>query len=207
MAAARLAAESLFDITIPPLASPEPEVQRGRKRRRDFFEVGTGRAAIESAESATFRGRSRYRSSSRYPDMSSLSRPTSQHRTMVDHHYRNTSGSPSPSRRKLIRIAQLATDCPRGQSPPQAQSLYGAYAGLGTSQSMAKRRRQRTQSRSRPPTSMPMGFELTSRRDDVKLTTIEAVVLPLTTYEIALPTNVSTAKESGEETWERWEPS
>ncbi|KAI1133770.1 hypothetical protein F5Y10DRAFT_260092 [Nemania abortiva] len=208
------ATEMLLDITIttPPLSSPEPELQRGRKRRRDFFEVGvsSSRATIPSSESATFRGRCRYRSSSRYLDVSSLSRPTSQHQHRImagGHHYnhRNTSASPSPSRRKLIRITQLARDRPRSRSPSRSRSPYAAYrgvgvgVGVGAAQYIAKRRRQRTQSRSRVHTSVPVGFETTSHGDEVKITAVEALVLPLTKYEIAVPGDISTAEEGGEQ--------
>ncbi|KAI8956078.1 hypothetical protein F4801DRAFT_764 [Xylaria longipes] len=192
-----LTTETLIDITITPLSSPEPELQRGRKRRRDFsFEVGADRTTIPS-ESATCRGRCRYRSSSRYIDMSSLSRPTSQHRLLnPNKNYRNTSASPSPSRRKLIRITQLARDRPRSQSPSRSRSPCAAHAGLGT---FAKRRRQRTRSRSRVHTSVPVGFEMTSRGDEVKITAMEALVLPLATYEIAVPSGVSGAEQSNEQ--------
>ncbi|KAI0098210.1 hypothetical protein GGR51DRAFT_565802 [Nemania sp. FL0031] len=208
------AAEMLLDITITtPLSSPEPELQRGRKRRRDFLEVGVGvgRTTIPSSESATFRGRCRYRSSSRYLDVSSLSRPTSQHRMMAGpSHYRNTSASPSPSRRKLIRITQLARDGPRSsRSPPRSsRSPYAySYGGLGVGGAaghyVAKRRRQRTPSRSRGHAGMsmsmpmPVGFEAASRGEEVKIAAVEALVLPLTKYEPAVPGDLSTAGESG----------
>ncbi|KAI1755210.1 hypothetical protein F4782DRAFT_439564 [Xylaria castorea] len=197
-----LRTETLLDITITPLSSPEPDLQRGRKRRRDFsFEVGAGRATIPSGESATCRGRCRYRSSSRYMEMSSLSRPTSQQRMIAGNRYRNTSASPSPSRRKLIRIAQLARDRLRSQSPSRSRSPYAAaaHAGLGTAQYLAKRRRQRTQSRSRIHTSVPVGFEMTSHGDEVKITAVEALMLPRATYKMAVPGGVSRTEKSGEQ--------
>ncbi|KAI0196070.1 hypothetical protein EV127DRAFT_121896 [Xylaria flabelliformis] len=195
-----LTTQTLLDIPVAPLSSPEPELQRGRKRRRDLsFEVGGGRTTIPSTESATFRGRCRYRSSSRYLEMSSLSRPTSQQRMIAGSHYRNTSASPSPSRRKLIRITQLAKDRLRSQSPSRSQSPYVAHAGLGTTQYLAKHRRQRTQSRSRVHTSVPMGFEMTSHGDGVKIAAMEALVLPHASYGIAVSGGISsTEKDSGE---------
>ncbi|KAI1744156.1 hypothetical protein F4680DRAFT_283743 [Xylaria scruposa] len=194
----RLTTETLLDIGVAPLSSPEPDLQRGRKRRRDLsFEVGAGRTTIPSAESATFRGRCRYRSSSRYMEMSSLSRPTSQQRMMAGNHYRNTSASPSPSRRKLLRIAQLTRDRLRSQSPSRSQSPYTAHAGLGTAQYLVKRRRQRTRSRSRIHTSVPMGFEMTPHGDGVKIKAVEALVLPHASYGIAVPGGISSTEKSG----------
>ncbi|KAI0458708.1 hypothetical protein F5B21DRAFT_403179 [Xylaria acuta] len=194
-----LTTETLLGVILTPLSSPEPELQRGRKRRRDFsFEVGAGRTTIPS-ESATCRGRCRYRSSSRYMEMSSLSRPTSQQRMMADSHYRNTSASPSPSRRKLIRIAQLARNRLRSRSPSRSRSPCVAHAGLGTAQYFAKRRRPRTQSRSRIHISVPVGFEMTSHDDQVKITAVEALVPPLATSAIAVPGGVSGAGQSNEQ--------
>lgn len=197
------AAETFFDVTVTvtvsPLSSPEPELQRGRKRRRDFFEANAGRTAIPSAESATCRGRCRYRSSSRYLDVPSLSRPTSQHRMMARHHCRHTSASPSPSHRKLIRITQQTREHPRSRPASRSRSPYTTYTGPGTTQSMAKHRLQPTQSRSRVYTSMPAGFEVASHGDEVGTAAVEAFVLPLTTYEIVLPSGVSTAKVNGEQ--------
>ncbi|KAI0542993.1 hypothetical protein GGR58DRAFT_4704 [Xylaria digitata] len=194
-APAGVVAETLLDITIMPL-SPEPELQRGRKRRRDFFETGGGRTAIPSSESATCRGRCRYRSSSRYLDMSSLSRPTSQHRMLANTRQRNTSASPSPSRRKMLRITQLAGDRPRSLSPSRSHS---PYAALGTALCTPKRRRQRTQSRSRAHTSVPMGFGMPSRGDDAKIVAVEALVLPVTAYDVAVPSEASMPEDSGGE--------
>ncbi|TGJ88293.1 hypothetical protein E0Z10_g415 [Xylaria hypoxylon] len=183
-------AETVLDITI----TPEPDLQRGRKRRRDFFEVGAGRTSIPSTESATFRGRCRRRSSSRYLDMASLSRPTSQHRMLAGNRQRHTSASPSPSRRKMIRITQLARDRPRSLSPSRSRSPY-----LGAALYTPKRRRQRTQSRSRAHTSMPVGFGMTSHGDDVKIAPVEALMLPVAAYEVAVPSEASMAEESGEQ--------
>ncbi|KAI1306851.1 hypothetical protein F5Y03DRAFT_129415 [Xylaria venustula] len=184
-----LVTETLVDITITTSLSPEPELQRGRKRRRDFlFEAGA-RPTMPSSESATFRGRCRYRSSSRYLDMS---RPTSQQHAVLavsssngnSNRQRNVSASPSPSRRKMIRITQLAGDHrhPRSSSPSRSRSR-SPYAVFGTSL-LVPRRRRHTRSRSRARTGRPVGFETTSRSDDVKVTAVEALVLPVTTYEV-----------------------
>ncbi|KAJ2987261.1 hypothetical protein NUW58_g4604 [Xylaria curta] len=133
--------------------------------------------------------------------MSSLSRPTSQHRMMAASRCRNFSASPSPSRRKLIRIMQLARDRPRSTSPSRSRSPYAAYTKLETAQHMAKRRQQKTQSRSRAPTSVPMTFEVTPHTNEVRVTAMETIVLPLTatTYKIAVASEVAPAKESGEQ--------
>ncbi|KAI1116902.1 hypothetical protein F5Y14DRAFT_448697 [Nemania sp. NC0429] len=193
------ATEIVFDVTVAPLSSPEPELQRGRKRRRDLLEVNAGRTAIPSGESSTFRGRCRYRSSSRYLDVSSLSRPTSQHRMMAGYHCRNTSASPSPSHRKLIRITQLAREHPRSRPASRSRSPYPTYTGLGTATSTALRKLQGTQSRSQAHTSIPVAFEMASHSDEIGTASVEALVLPLTTYEIVLPSEVSAAKDNGEQ--------
>ncbi|GAP84853.1 hypothetical protein SAMD00023353_0801710 [Rosellinia necatrix] len=210
------AAEALLNMNIPPVSSPEPELQRGRKRRRDFLGVDACRAPIASGESATFRGRCRHRSGSRYLDMMSLSRPTSQHPMLGGnshhqhlhhhqhhHHYhprRNNSASLSPSRRKMARIAQLADNRQRGQAPSRSRSPYMAYADLEAAQYMAKRRRQRTQSRSRAHhTNVPVGFGVGPHGDNVKITTVEALVSPLTRYKIAAPSNGPAVEENDEQ--------
>ncbi|KAI1186241.1 hypothetical protein F5B17DRAFT_404620 [Nemania serpens] len=193
------ATEASFNVTVRPPMSPEPELQRGRKRRRDFLEVNSGRTAIPSVESATCRGRCRYRSSSRYLDMSSLSRPTSQHRMTAGHHCRNTSASPSPSHRKLIRITQLARECLRSRPASRSRSPYPTYTELGTAPSMAKYRLQRAHSRSQAHLSKPVTFEMAPHGDKVGTAAIEAFNLPPTTYEIVLSGGISTAQENGEQ--------
>ncbi|KAI3318624.1 hypothetical protein HD806DRAFT_306506 [Xylariaceae sp. AK1471] len=191
--------ETLLDITIRSLSSPEPENQRGRKRRRDLLEVSTGRPSIPSAESATFRGRCRCRSTSRYLDMSSLSRPTSQHRLFQANH-RNTSASLSPSRRRMLRIIQLTGGRQRSQSPSRSQSpLTAYYKGLGMGQDAPKRRRQRTRSRSRTHRNVPVGLDVGAHGDNVKTTAVDAVMLPFTAYEIVMPSAVSTVAEENNE--------
>ncbi|KAI1470833.1 uncharacterized protein F4812DRAFT_280477 [Daldinia caldariorum] len=118
--------ENFIDITITTFSSPEPDSQRGRKRRRSPPEaLAVAAARVPSAESSTFRGRCRHRSSSRLD----ISRNTSRLR----------GGSLSPTRRKLIRVVQLNRH--RSQSPSRSRSPNTLEA--------PKRRRQRTQSRSR----------------------------------------------------------
>ncbi|KAI0206331.1 hypothetical protein F4808DRAFT_115161 [Astrocystis sublimbata] len=194
-----LTMETRLDITIPPLPSPEPDSQRGRKRRREFsFEVGAGRAPIPSGESGTCRGRCRYRSSSRYIEVPSLSRPSSQHRMRATDLAYEPSAPPSPSRLKVVRM-QLTRERPRSQSPSRSRSPHAGYAGLKTVQYFAKRRRQRTQSRSRAKTSVPVGFEMTSHGDEVKITAVETLVLPLPTYGTEVPSEVSGADHGNEQ--------
>ncbi|OTB03298.1 hypothetical protein M426DRAFT_12657 [Hypoxylon sp. CI-4A] len=126
MAASAVANESFIDITITTFSSPEPDGQRGRKRGRSPPEtLAITTARLPSTESATFRGRCRYRSSSRLD----VSRNTSRLR----------GGSLSPTRRKLIRVVQLNRH--RSQSPSRSRSPHNHDS--------SKRRRQRTQSRSR----------------------------------------------------------
>ncbi|KAI0525925.1 hypothetical protein F5B22DRAFT_260631 [Xylaria bambusicola] len=185
--------EALLDITITSL-SPEPEFQRGRKRRRDFFDVNP-RTTIPSTESATFRGRCRYRSSSRYLDMSS--RPTSQHRHgavltvgATNARERNASASPSPSRRKMIRLTELAGHRrPRSMSPSRSRSPCASLrSGAALLPAPQQRRRHRTQSRSRVHRALPVGLEMMSCSEDGRVTTaVETVVLPVTTYGLAMP--------------------
>ncbi|KAI2607509.1 uncharacterized protein GGS25DRAFT_523029 [Hypoxylon fragiforme] len=119
--------ESFIDITITTFSSPEPESQRGRKRGRSppGGALAVTATRIPSAESATFRGRCRHRSTSRID----TSRATSRLR----------GGSLSPTRRRVIRVVQLNRH--RSQSPSRSRSPNG--------QESSKRRRQRTQSRSR----------------------------------------------------------
>ncbi|KAI1106951.1 hypothetical protein F4804DRAFT_255486 [Jackrogersella minutella] len=126
MAVQTVANDGFIDITITTFSSPEPDGQRGRKRRRSPPEtVAVTTTRLPSTESATFRGRCRHRSTSRLD----VSRNTS----------RLKGGSLSPIRRKLIRAVQLNRH--RSQSPSRSRSL--------NTQETSKRRRQRTQSRSR----------------------------------------------------------
>ncbi|KAI0840822.1 hypothetical protein F5Y06DRAFT_294092 [Hypoxylon sp. FL0890] len=124
MATQAVANEDYLDITVTPF-SPESDSQRGRKRRRSPPALALATARLPSAESATFRGRCRYRSTSRLD----TSRNTSRLR----------GGSLSPTRRKLLRVVQLNRH--RSQSPSRSRSP--------NTQESSKRRRQRTQSRSR----------------------------------------------------------
>ncbi|KAL7627640.1 hypothetical protein AAE478_001833 [Parahypoxylon ruwenzoriense] len=125
MATRAVATEGFLDITITAF-SPEPDSQRGRKRRRSPQNaLAVTATRIPSTESATFRGRCRNRSTSRFD----ASRNTSHLRA----------GSLSPIRRKLLRVAQVSRH--RSQSPSRSCSP--------NVQESSNRRRQRTQSRSR----------------------------------------------------------
>lgn len=107
--------------------SPADIDQRGRKRRRSpapFLTVAARQ--LPSGESSTFRGRSRHRSASRLDGSRAAPR-------MRD-------GSMSPTRRKILRIAQLIARH-RSQSPSRSRSP--------NTQEPPKRRRQRTRSRGR----------------------------------------------------------
>jgi hypothetical protein len=129
-------------------SSPEPDVQRGRKRQRSpaplSFIVS---AHTQSGESATFRGRRRFRSTS-----------------MINISSRNPSrslrgASASPSTKRLLRIVRL--DRRRSQSPSRSRSPFNL-------QDVPKRRRHRTRSHSRthqdnsvasPDLKSPLQFE------------------------------------------------
>ncbi|KAI1322993.1 hypothetical protein F5Y16DRAFT_21285 [Xylariaceae sp. FL0255] len=148
--------ERLLDIALSTLSSPEPELQRGRKRhRRDLLDIRGVRNQIPSTESATFRGRCRHRSSSRFLDVSSLSRPTSQCR-LPRASQRQSSVSPSSSRRKFLRILELKSARHGSQSPSRSGSSYSAYQNVAILHNVVapKRRRQRTRSRSRSRTGL-----------------------------------------------------
>ncbi|KAI0020555.1 hypothetical protein F4780DRAFT_364320 [Xylariomycetidae sp. FL0641] len=126
MAAQALAHDSLRGLATSTFSSPEPDGQRGRKRRRNPQDVLKITATqIPSGESATFRGRCRDRSTSRFD----LSRNASKLRC----------SSVSPARRRLLQVVQLKSRH-RSQSPSRSRSP-------NTQES--KRRRQRTTSRSR----------------------------------------------------------
>lgn len=62
-----------------------------------------------------------------------------------------------------------------------------------------KRRRQRTQSRSRAHTGRPVGFGVAGPRsngdEEITITAVEALVLPLATYEIAVVPNEASIDE------------
>ncbi|KAI0478794.1 hypothetical protein GGR56DRAFT_342059 [Xylariaceae sp. FL0804] len=126
MAGSAVANEGLLDITVTTFSSPEPDNQRGRKRRRspeDTLKVAA--TQLPSGESATFRGRCRHRSTSRFD----ASRTASRLRC----------GSLSPVRLQLLRVVHLNRH--RSQSPSRSRSPYA--------HDTPKRRRQRTRSRSR----------------------------------------------------------
>ncbi|ORY63116.1 uncharacterized protein BCR38DRAFT_435916 [Pseudomassariella vexata] len=117
---------TLPEITMSTFSSPEPEQrERGRKRRRSPPPFLVNAAQIPSGGSATFRGRSRHRSTSRVD----ASRNTSRLR----------GGSLSPTRRKLLRVVQLNRH--RSQSPSRSRSV--------NVHDLPKRRRHRTRTRSR----------------------------------------------------------
>lgn len=125
--------EGMIGMVLSTFSSPEPDYQRGRKRRRSpapYLKVGS---QIPSGESATFRGRSRNRSTSRFD----RSRNTSRLR----------GGSLSPTRRKLLRIVKLNRH--RSQSPSRSRSPNAVHF------EPPKRRRQRTRSRSRDHQKQP----------------------------------------------------
>ncbi|ETS83326.1 hypothetical protein PFICI_05202 [Pestalotiopsis fici W106-1] len=114
------------EVYLTTLSSAEAD-QRGRKRRRSpapFLTVTTRQ--VPSGESTTFRGRSRFRSTSRLDGSRNVSR-------MRD-------ASLSPTRRKILRMARLIARH-RSQSPSRSRSPH--------SQELPKRRRQRTRSRGR----------------------------------------------------------
>jgi hypothetical protein len=148
MASAQTMANERFaELVISTFSSPEPE-QRGRKRRRSPPPYLTVSARQLSGESSTCRGRSRYRSTSRFDG----SRATSRLR----------GGSLSPTRRRLLRYVKVNRH--RSQSPSRSRSL--------NTQEPPKRRRQRTKSRSREHTdsSKPL--------DPISLLRHEIVIRP-----------------------------
>lgn len=117
----------MADIMLSAFSSPEPDNQRGRKRRRSpppYIRITTTHSP--SGESATFRGRSRRRSVSRLDTSRAASRLRS--------------GSLSPTRKRLLKVLQL-NHRHRSQSPSRSRSRNMEDA--------PKRRRQRTRSRSR----------------------------------------------------------
>lgn len=126
MDAQALGRERLTEVFLTTMSPAEAD-QRGRKRRRSpapFLTVTTRQ--VPSGESTTFRGRSRFRSTSRLDGSRNVSR-------MRD-------ASLSPTRRKIMRIARLIARH-RSQSPSRSRSP--------NSQEQSKKRRQRTRSRGR----------------------------------------------------------
>ena len=111
--------------------SPEPEAQRGRQRRRSPAPFGTiVPTKAPSGESATLRGRRRYRSTSVIPISALSSRNPS----------RNVKGSSrSRSPRRAYRFTQFERR--RSASPSRSHSPNAADT--------SNRRRQRTRSRGR----------------------------------------------------------
>ena len=140
--------------------SPEPDAQRGRKRRRTPvpFAIVTTTKTL-SGESATFRGRSRNRATSLVA-LSTLSSTFSSRNPSLN----RTDRSISPSRKKHFRFLPLAEQQHhhhlhrrRSQSPSRSRSAtafaFGGGGGGGDASSglseRRRRRRQRTRSRSR----------------------------------------------------------
>ncbi|KAK0637213.1 hypothetical protein B0T17DRAFT_103140 [Bombardia bombarda] len=110
------------------LLSPDPDVQRGRKRRRELAKVG-GTSQVPSGESATLRGRCRNRSTSVVTLSIYSSRNASRSGRDTSH---------SPSRKHILRLIHVVHR--RSQSPSRSRSLNAKAPS---------RRRQRTTSRSR----------------------------------------------------------
>ncbi|KAH6659719.1 hypothetical protein BKA67DRAFT_529861 [Truncatella angustata] len=131
--------ERMNEVVISTLSSPELE-QRGRKRRRDPPTFLTVVERQLPSGDDTFRGRSRHRSTSRI-DMSNNSS-------------RLRDASLSPTRRKILRIAQLINRRHRSQSPSRSRSP--------NTQETSKRRRQRTRSHGRVHHDHPKPIEHTS---------------------------------------------
>lgn len=123
--------------------SPDPDMQRGRKRRRKE-ELGAAlnatRKQIPSGESATLRGRCRYRSTSVAAFSAFSSRSRSRSRA------RDGSFSPSNSKKRILRLVQLNGRRRRSQSPSRSRSTNRHRL---SSCHDRRRRRQRTRSRSR----------------------------------------------------------
>lgn len=118
--------------------SPEPEIQRGRKRRRSPGPlVVVAPAKTLSGDSATFRGRRRHRSTSVMALSALSSRNPS--RGLRD-------PSCSPSRTRFLRA--LALERRRSASPSRSRSPNAA-------EPPSRRRRQRTRSRHRVHQSTP----------------------------------------------------
>lgn len=148
MATQSVSSERLTELVLSALSSPEPEHQRGRKRRREppaYLTITT--AQLPSGESATFRGRSRHRSISRIDTSRNPSRLRG--------------GSLSPTRRKLLRVLQINRH--RSQSPSRSRSP--------NKDDPPKRRRQRTRSRSREHTQRVKSTEqLSLLRHEIVIT-------------------------------------
>lgn len=114
------------------LAPQEPEV-RGRKRRRDPIHITFSRPQHNPSAGSTLRGRGRHRSPSR---LAIASRTNS----------RGTrDASPCASKRRLVAVIKL-----RPENHRRSQSPSRSRPAADPNVVSAKRRRQRTQSRSRP---------------------------------------------------------
>ena len=133
------------------LTPPDPEA-RGRKRRRDPITLAFSRPQHNPSTGSTLRGRCRHRSPSR---LAVASRTNS--RGMRD-------ASPSATKRRLVAVITLRPENHKRSKSPSRSRTDGDPNVLST-----KRRRQRTQSRSRPydeketfsPTTQPPGTAVT----------------------------------------------
>lgn len=124
--------------------SPDPDMQRGRKRRRreePGAALNTTRKQIPSGESATLRGRCRHRSTSAAAFSAFSSRSRSRSCVRDDGSF-----SPSNSKKRILRLVQLNGRRRRSQSPSRSRSTNRHRL---SSCHDRRRRRQRTRSRSR----------------------------------------------------------
>jgi hypothetical protein len=159
--------------------SPEPEAQRGRKRRRTPvpFSIVTTTKTL-SGESGTFRGRSRHRATSLVA-LSGLSSTFSSRNPSTN----RTDRSISASRKRHFRFIPLGEQQHRrrSQSPSRSRSATGLGNGdVSVLYPERRRRRRRTRSRSRDhgitshPASAGVALEVTSLASHLGL--VELVV-------------------------------
>lgn len=141
----------------PTCLSPTDPEARGRRRRRDPVPVYTALHRPQHVEASTLRGRGRCRSlsSQNVIRLSASSRATSPRRARHLHHKQEAamSAEDGSKKRRLLGVLLLRPENHRrSQSPSRSRSpvLEKKAHGTFSSPSMAARRRQRTQSRSRP---------------------------------------------------------
>lgn len=125
------------------LLVPELETQRGRKRRRSLSPFALVSTKTLSGDSATFRGRGRYRSSSRLTLSSLVSALPSRTSSKASKRGRSASHSSRHSKKKQFRLLPLEQHRRRSPSPSRSRSVHD------DKQVRTQDRRQRTQSRSR----------------------------------------------------------
>lgn len=142
MADASASLTSTVDL-IQGLLVPEQETPRGRKRRRSLSPYALVSSKTLSGDSATFRGRGRYRSSSRLTLSSLVSALPSRASSKASKRDRSASHPDRQPRMKQFRLLQLGQQRRRSQSPSRSQSM------TNDKQVRPQKRRQRTQSRSR----------------------------------------------------------